>query len=1125
MADNRLVPISDQLIYNGVGPVDAKNIPVETVDNLPSDLVAYEGLRVYVKSECADFLYTKVNGELTWVKQTNGGEDIAPLSGSVVTLSASTVNIQNDVKNVSGDVITLADSLDELSASTVTIENNVTNLSASTVVVENNLAELSASTVVVESGLTELSATTVDIEERLKELENAGLIRINIFDYLSDESIVESAQTANFYTTVYQFSGDTAKEIVNLDDYNNILSTFVKKGAFISNEANQFYDIASIMPTSDGNAGVESAVQLAFQMESIRIKPATESFIPVSLHGFIQITHYDNDNVIVSAAITSTDTPIVYALANLYEYAIGNVNTDEYLAGEIADNELNLSGNVVMVKDITESDYDVTNGEVEKQTWVFVYSDEGQSETFTYSAINYGTENGYYRWLFISEEGDKDYIYLDKMYAVNEVIPYYFYKEDDGSFERSDFGEEETLTVADEVYGEDITIPNKKALADVYDVKNEIGFKNIVKSFTATYENTSIVNLERNTEEDVNEYYGWTASICGSTDTMIIYTQTLSISDGDTITLYADDGAGSYQSADYAVSNVVYRTTGLYKFVNDKIINSKDSRYITIDKNPEVLSINAKTSYIDGINLSDVENIRITAHALGLYTLWERHTDKDEQGYYAWKVINSDESDGCVYTKEIPSLGDSINLYQKNDDGEFISEGVLGTVEVLGLNSTYLSLDNNYTFDDPSVTIDNLPYHKGMKAFYCDNSEKNEDGYYRWVGCLLTDFNPVTVAYGEFYSTELPSSVSQEIDIYSKDESGYTDTLINAVVKEFKLSSPYSIDTDGLAMTADVKKHLKNLADKMGEISGKTCTVYASGDTFVGVDVEGGNAIHVSANTMTVENAYAAHDLNTTEVWDNNGTEVTLTYAGGDKARESYIKYDGSDGKTYLKYKVIPNRLLVYNEDEGRYEWSDYTFVSAESTHYNEVNGLTTALDVQKEISAITVESKNQYILTSLTGTSLTGLTAVVKMIDEAVESGYTITSFIAQNSRGILNPDGDVTECYPESDLDELPYYAYKTMLGDVFYTKKTPIQIAKGVSAEFFKKENDEFVSVGTVTIGDVDKHYISATFAMADVLDVKRHLTALADENDDLRKRVAKLEEQMAAVLNNITVNPEQ
>lgn len=49
--NTEIKPTSDQVLYQGLGPLDVKNTPVETVSDLPSNLVAYEGLTVPVKDD------------------------------------------------------------------------------------------------------------------------------------------------------------------------------------------------------------------------------------------------------------------------------------------------------------------------------------------------------------------------------------------------------------------------------------------------------------------------------------------------------------------------------------------------------------------------------------------------------------------------------------------------------------------------------------------------------------------------------------------------------------------------------------------------------------------------------------------------------------------------------------------------------------------------------------------------------------------------------------------------------------------------------------------------------------------------------------------------------------------
>lgn len=71
MADNinEVKKFSNQFQYNGEGPLDFKQNPVETVSKLPSRLKAYEGQTVTVmsddKGEMTDYQFK--NGK--WIKK------------------------------------------------------------------------------------------------------------------------------------------------------------------------------------------------------------------------------------------------------------------------------------------------------------------------------------------------------------------------------------------------------------------------------------------------------------------------------------------------------------------------------------------------------------------------------------------------------------------------------------------------------------------------------------------------------------------------------------------------------------------------------------------------------------------------------------------------------------------------------------------------------------------------------------------------------------------------------------------------------------------------------------------------------------------------------------------------
>lgn len=67
---NRVVNVSDQLYYNGIGPLDAKLTPVKTFADLPL-LAAHEGMVIMVLDEQREYKFIDIDGELTWVKNVD----------------------------------------------------------------------------------------------------------------------------------------------------------------------------------------------------------------------------------------------------------------------------------------------------------------------------------------------------------------------------------------------------------------------------------------------------------------------------------------------------------------------------------------------------------------------------------------------------------------------------------------------------------------------------------------------------------------------------------------------------------------------------------------------------------------------------------------------------------------------------------------------------------------------------------------------------------------------------------------------------------------------------------------------------------------------------------------------
>lgn len=68
-SDSKVQKFSDQFQYTGEGPLDKKQVPVENISQLPTQLKAYEGQTVTVLrddiGETSDWVFR--NGE--WVKK------------------------------------------------------------------------------------------------------------------------------------------------------------------------------------------------------------------------------------------------------------------------------------------------------------------------------------------------------------------------------------------------------------------------------------------------------------------------------------------------------------------------------------------------------------------------------------------------------------------------------------------------------------------------------------------------------------------------------------------------------------------------------------------------------------------------------------------------------------------------------------------------------------------------------------------------------------------------------------------------------------------------------------------------------------------------------------------------
>lgn len=115
---NTIVPISDPLMYQGQGPVDFKNTPVNTVSELPNSLKAYDGLEVVVKQDPETGSYAKY-----WFKNGSWEKEVTGSNSGITELSAITESIESGLTELSASTVDIESGLSELSAYTETISN------------------------------------------------------------------------------------------------------------------------------------------------------------------------------------------------------------------------------------------------------------------------------------------------------------------------------------------------------------------------------------------------------------------------------------------------------------------------------------------------------------------------------------------------------------------------------------------------------------------------------------------------------------------------------------------------------------------------------------------------------------------------------------------------------------------------------------------------------------------------------------------------------------------------------------------------------------------------------------------------------------------------------------------
>ena len=268
--------------------------------------------------------------------------------------------------NVIGDITILSGIVGELSASTVNIENNLTIVSSNTVNIENNVNILSANTVDLEDDIKALSGVVRDFSGSVKErIDTVERVTSQALNDLNDRIIDLSGNTTDLKNDFDYFVNNgldglfcgatydsNSKKINFYDKKNNLVcdidaTDFIKDGMVSSVTVNG----QNLVITFNTDAGKED-ISL----------PLTEIFNPDNYYTKLQVYNKDEIDAIIAditGSASGSSSSILVLSGHLVTLSSATVNIENNLktlssvTTTIINDVNNLSGSVLELSSVT----------------------------------------------------------------------------------------------------------------------------------------------------------------------------------------------------------------------------------------------------------------------------------------------------------------------------------------------------------------------------------------------------------------------------------------------------------------------------------------------------------------------------------------------------------------------------------------------------------------------------------------------------------------------------------------------------------------------------------------------------------------------------------------------------
>ena len=308
------------------------------------------------------------------------------VSGSVITLSSSTVNIKNDVTKLISSAETINTNLNQLSgsvitlsSSTVNINNNVTTLSSTTVSIQSGLTQVSGTVINhenritnLETGLTQVSGTVVNIQSGLTQL--SGTVRTNETNIqtLSGNLVTLSSSTVNIQSGLTQVSGSVTTLSSSTVNINNNLTTL---------STNTQTAITDINNRLDSLSSKSVAGKQAIQVANGTGASSGVSEVSLLINGADKVLSQDNSGLLASVSIElSNDSKHLY-LKGKNGVTISDIDTSDFVKDGMLDS-VTFDTTTKTLKFVFNTDSGKSQIDVPLGALVDIYTVSGGSETY-----------------------------------------------------------------------------------------------------------------------------------------------------------------------------------------------------------------------------------------------------------------------------------------------------------------------------------------------------------------------------------------------------------------------------------------------------------------------------------------------------------------------------------------------------------------------------------------------------------------------------------------------------------------------------------------------------------------------------------------------------------------------